>query len=231
LKEAGLMLPDLSIERSTTAERVVSALRKEILTGQIRPGTPLREQDLVKAMGVSRGTVREALSALVSEGLLTRASYRGAVVTQLTEHDVRDLFNARRLIELAAVDAAARATPEQLQPVRAAEQAYAHAISHGTSIEQHEADVRVHTALVDLLESPRTTRMYRGIMGELRLALTTEYDSDDEPLGNRHREFLQFIADDDPAAAKAQLARRIDFAEQRLLASMAQRLASEGNGA
>jgi DNA-binding GntR family transcriptional regulator len=211
---------DLRIERLTTVDRVVEALRDEILTGQISPGTPLREQDLATAMGVSRGSVREAYSVLLNEGLLQRSSYRSVMVTQLGAADIRDLFQARRLIELAAVVAAGSASPAQLATLREAVEAFETATRSGASPASHEADVRIHSGLVGLLNSPRLSRIHAGLMAELRLALTTQYDADDpEDLIQRHRDFVELLSNGEVDAARSQLADRLAAAEDRLLGS------------
>jgi DNA-binding GntR family transcriptional regulator len=51
-------------------EQVASLLRRRILSGQLAPGTPFREQLLAAEFGVSRGPIRDALLALTKEGLL-----------------------------------------------------------------------------------------------------------------------------------------------------------------
>ena len=56
-----------SVLRTSTAERVADAVREEVVEGRLRPGARLPEQTLCDALGVSRNTVREALSQLVNE--------------------------------------------------------------------------------------------------------------------------------------------------------------------
>ena len=68
--------PLASLDRSTLRERALEALRAAITSGQYRPGDHLGEVELGKHLGVSRGTVREALRHLQQEGLVT-AGNRG----------------------------------------------------------------------------------------------------------------------------------------------------------
>ena len=82
----------LSIERLSTAERVADALREQLLSGAIAPGAPMRDVDLSARAGVSRTTVREALAALVREGLLTHSLHHGTEVARLAAADVRDIY-------------------------------------------------------------------------------------------------------------------------------------------
>lgn len=76
--------PLASLDRSTLRERALDALRAAITAGQYRPGKHLGEVELSTHLGISRGTVREALRHLQQEGLVT-AGPRGRLrVNQLS---------------------------------------------------------------------------------------------------------------------------------------------------
>ena len=68
--------PLSDLDRSTLRERAREALRSAITSGQYQPGDHLGEVELATHLGVSRGTVREAMRHLQQEGLLT-AGRRG----------------------------------------------------------------------------------------------------------------------------------------------------------
>lgn len=87
----------------STAERVANAMRDEVADGRLTPGMRLREQVLVDAMGVSRNTLREALSQLITERLLVREPNRGVSVRVPNMGDIRDLYQARLVIEPASL--------------------------------------------------------------------------------------------------------------------------------
>lgn len=214
-------LPDLSVERSTTVERVVAALKSELLTGGLRPGMALRELELAEEMNVSRGSVREALVRLINEGLLRRNSYRSVVVTKLSAEEIKDLFVARRLLELTAVDSVSQATSAQYEQLQAACAAFRRSIREGTAVERHQADFQVHAALVGMLGSARLSQIHAGLMGELQLALTALYGGpdDEEVLINRHQEFFDLIQQGDIPAAYQQLETRLRASEANLIAA------------
>jgi DNA-binding GntR family transcriptional regulator len=217
-----ILLPPFAIERSTTVDRIAAALREEILSGRIAPGTRLREIDLAAAVGAARGTVREAITGLVSEGLLTRSSYKGVEVTRLTVDDIKDIYAARRTIELSAVDVACSATRDQLQPLLTAIGDFVTIAASGDSDEVHLADVQIHLALVRLLDSPRLSRIHAGLLAELRLVLSTEYDLGDRRDGpiNSHREFRDLILSGRREHARAQLEGRLRTAEAEAAAKL-----------
>lgn len=215
------MLPDLSVNRSTTVERIADALRSALLSGEFAPGSALREVDLAERMRVSRGSVREALLRLSEEGLLRRSSFRGVEVTRLTAEEIRDLFFVRKLIELTAVDAAGTASAADLEVLARAAEAFAEAIASGSTLEQHEADLAVHTTLVAFLGSARLSQVHAQLMSELQLALSAQYRGATSVPGrqlvDRHEEFIRLLLAGDAPGARRQLEQRLDLAQERLL--------------
>jgi DNA-binding GntR family transcriptional regulator len=82
--------PLSNLDRSTLRERALEALRSAIISGRYRPGDHLGEVELASHLGVSRGTVREALRHLQQEGLVT-AGNRGMLrVNSISPIEVRE---------------------------------------------------------------------------------------------------------------------------------------------
>ena len=90
--------------RSTTiAGETYSALRSLILSGELRPGTKMRTAELQERFSVSLGTVREAVSQLLSEGLVVAEAHRGFTVSPISVADLVDLTKVRIEIELSLI--------------------------------------------------------------------------------------------------------------------------------
>jgi DNA-binding GntR family transcriptional regulator len=101
-------------------ERVHRELLDAIIDHRIPPGTPLPEDTLAGAFGVSRTVVRKALLRLGHEKLAELRPNRGAVVARPTVEEARAVFEARRVVEAAIVEAAVeRARDADLDAVRA----------------------------------------------------------------------------------------------------------------
>lgn len=99
----------------TLPSQIAARIGEAIVEGEFQPGQKLREVDLAHSFGVSRASVREALRALESEGLVTILPQRGAQVTALTAEEVRDVFEIRaNLMGLACQRFAAAATAETI---------------------------------------------------------------------------------------------------------------------
>lgn len=216
-----MVLEGLEIERHTIKEQVGDELRVRILSGEIPLSTPVTEEALSRSIGVARSTVREALAQLVAEGLLTRTGpTRVLQVTKLTEDDVRDIYTARKFLELAAVDAAAGASPGLLEELRLAVDGYASAAGSQDRRQLVDADMRCHTALVALLGSRHLVELYAALLAKLRPAqVVAEQPGDSAAFDARHRAFYGFLIGGEIDKARRQLSDRLDAAEDEVAAA------------
>src|SRR5690242_7766883 len=85
--------------QASHADAVYAAIKHDILSGALGPGAPLREEALSRSHAVSRTPVREALSRLEREGLASRRSRTGLVVSELNADEVIDLYVLREALE------------------------------------------------------------------------------------------------------------------------------------
>lgn len=85
-------------QQLSRAQSVYETLRRDIKAGIYAGGSRLREEDVAETLGVSRTPVREALSRLVSRGLLEQAP-NGLIVRELTRTQVLELYSTREVLE------------------------------------------------------------------------------------------------------------------------------------
>lgn len=197
----------------TTVERVVQEIRRGIKQGRFVPGQRLIEADLTRALGVSRGPLREAMSRLAGDGLVTIEPNRGATVRALTRAEVRSIATIREVLEgLAARLAAAhidagdnRAQFKRVWAEMASDKARANTTHYV------EANERFHTTimqmsgnlpLAQLLEQLRTP-LYRfqfrsRLVGE---ALARGYED--------HAQVAEAILAGDPERAERAMRRHL----------------------
>lgn len=86
---------------------ILNKLRWRIITGDLKPGQVLREQELETDYGSSRGPVRESLRLLLRSGLVEHRPRRGFRVRSETQEDVRNIYQLRAALEgmvIAALD-------------------------------------------------------------------------------------------------------------------------------
>jgi len=92
----------------TLSERARLAIERAILAGELRPGARLAIADLSKSFAVSATPLREALSRLVSRGLVMAIGQRGFRVAPISREDLADITVTRTAIELDALRRAMR---------------------------------------------------------------------------------------------------------------------------
>ncbi len=87
------------IPRQSLAAAVLERLKEKILSGELREGEQLRQDAIAAEFQISRIPVREALSHLAAEGLITIVANRGAVVSALSPDEIMQMFETRAVLE------------------------------------------------------------------------------------------------------------------------------------
>lgn len=88
------------MDETTKTEFAYRTLRQEILETRLRPDAPLKLAVMREAYGIGWTPLREALSRLEAEHLVTSSANRGYTVAPVSLEELSDLTNARRLVEL-----------------------------------------------------------------------------------------------------------------------------------
>lgn len=145
-------------------------LERLITSGELAPGDRMAEVQLAERLGVSRGPVREAITALARDGLVVQYPNRGAFVRTVSEDDARHLYEVRSaLFGLACQLAATRrqATVEiELRDLLASMRA---AFERDDSEAYYELNRAFHRALLTASGNPRLLRQYEAISREISL--------------------------------------------------------------
>jgi DNA-binding GntR family transcriptional regulator len=104
---------------ATSTHRIVESITTAIVERRLMPGTKLAETQIGDIFKVSRTVVRQALNQLSRDRLITLTPARGAFVAQPGVEEARQVFGARRLIEVAMVrELCASITQAQVQTLR-----------------------------------------------------------------------------------------------------------------
>lgn len=149
----------------TLIERSYAQLRDDIVEGRLAPGEKLRVEHLKARYQVSAGTLREAITRLVSDALVEAEGQRGFRVAPVTLEDLEDLTRLRLHIEIDALrlsirrgDAAWRA---QLQQAYDELSAFEQPIRPESRMRWEQLNVRFHEALIGACDSPWTLKLLR----------------------------------------------------------------------
>ena len=203
------------------ADNIYYTLKNRILRGELRPGTALREEYLSEELQVSRTPLRKALTQLMAEGYLNKGKDRTLRIPQISEGELMDTLEARRLLEIASVEKVAlRATKEDIER-----------IEH--FIWDEEEAMRLHdNVLVSSLD-----RMFHNYLGQvsgnkvycdfisqvgykisLFLALSNTLGEVINEALKEHRDILYAIKLRMPERAGAAMKLHLDNVEERILA-------------
>jgi DNA-binding GntR family transcriptional regulator len=94
---------------------LANILRQRILTGVYKPGERIREVQLRSEFGFSNGPIREALQAIVADGLAERAPWQGVSIKTLSDRGLVELFQVRLALLEYAAELAARNNSEAMR--------------------------------------------------------------------------------------------------------------------
>ncbi|GAB3601640.1 GntR family transcriptional regulator [Microbacterium tumbae] len=149
--------------------RVARILRDDIMLGRRAPGSRLVERDIATELSVSRLPVREAIRALVGEGIVVARPRTWAVVREFTTRDIQDFAEVREAIEtLIFVFAAERHDEEGLAALRAVLDLEAEAAESGDVMAGREAAGAFHEVVTGLAANEMLNELIGVFITRLR---------------------------------------------------------------
>ena len=186
-------------------EIVYEELKRQILVGEIAPGTRMMEVELAEDMGVSRTPVREAIRKLEKEGLVTIEPRRGAYASDISIKDMVDVLEVRQMLEgMAASMAAQKVTEEEKLDFVEANSAYKNAVKKGNIEEIIRYDELFHQLILSY-SGNKTLNQLLSQVQELALRFRYIYYDDFSRYENmpvEHEEIEEAIISGDTQKAK-----------------------------
>jgi DNA-binding GntR family transcriptional regulator len=201
-------------------EQAYQWVRERLLARQFGPGEKLSLQALADDLGVSRSPIHQALTRLVSEGLLTASPRRGYAVRPLTPRLMSETHDARLALELFAVEQAlGDVSAPALRRAREALDQTAVQVEDGVLIDKLaylRANKEFHELLVDLAGNSVISEMYRRLnihrlveRAYLSLAVSAAGDSTAE-----HTEIVEALEAGDVARVRAAVRANVETGKQ-----------------
>ena len=148
--------------RKTQRDGCYKQLRRRLMHGQIAAGERLTESVWSERFGVTRGSLREAMSMLLHEGLLTRGKGGGFFVPVMTHRDLKEVQEARIAIEVGALRLVGIINSPvcNLTQMRETCKAMSQMLESDFELGFVEADRRFHEQLVETSCNERLKRIY-----------------------------------------------------------------------
>jgi DNA-binding GntR family transcriptional regulator len=165
--------------QGTTAQDqdIAARIRHMIIDGSLSSGQRLIESDLVTLFDVSRGTVRQALMRLESEGVVERERNRGARVRQISLKEAIQITEARSVLEgLCARKAAELATEAERQRLREIGEQMSQAVADGDVVAYNDLVDDLHTAIREVSHQNAAAELlqrlrYQSVRHQFRVSL------------------------------------------------------------
>ncbi|MGF3057090.1 GntR family transcriptional regulator [Microbacterium sp. YY-01] len=217
-----------SITRTTRRELILERLRSAVTSGALPPGTHLAETELSAQLGVSRGTLREALRHLQEDGLLSKDSRGRLSVRVVSPAEVADIFAVRFSLESLAIrllnerddfEHVITALRSALDLLRQSEE--------GPLEGQVDADLAFHEAICRASRNQTLVDSWRRVSGLARATITAagRTTARENMSADRHAPILDAIASRDVEAALAVLEQHNAEAQSRIVTNMPARAA------
>ena len=206
-------------EQSSRAEdRVFNAILDAVLDHRLAPGTKLKERELSEIFGVGRLAVRTALMRLGHSLLVELRPNRGAVIANPTAGEMRDVFEARRVIESAVVQGLARSiTAKQLAELRAFVAEEQKAYERGDRRNGQRLSIRFHKLLSELAGNDALDRVMEHLIYLTPLLTLANKGSRHAYCGaDEHREIVDALARRDPVLAARRMTSHLGTLQKQL---------------
>lgn len=200
-------------ESATFPAAIAERLRREILTGELIPGSPIKERDHADRLGVSRTPLREAVRILAKEGLITLRPLRSPLVTDLTRSEALNEVAVLRLLELHGGElACANATHQEITAIKALAETVEANHASGDPLEVFDLDMRMHRAIVAAGHNPALTRSYEEYLARLwRIRfLSARLRSDSARVLADHRGMVEALETRDSAQMQRSMTSHLD---------------------
>lgn len=239
-----LSFQPLNASKRSLDKRIVAYIQRMIEMGELRAGDRLpAERELAAQLGVSRTVLREALHTLAAYGLVDLQHGRGvfvaagsaqaatqrltlAMISDETAPWLHDLFEIRRTLEGAAAEwAAERATPQQIEELRAN-------LSEGLAFHRSQQidpaaagalDARFHAALAAATNNRVLMSLMAALVDELAIARERSLAIPGRALRSlhQHESVVMAIEEHDVVTARRAMLEHLNDVEQSILAGEA----------
>ncbi len=228
-----------SIKHTKISEQIVDQFKRLIADGKLKPGDKLPpERELIKQLGVSRPSLREALNALVAMGLLeirqSKRTYVKSVTSKIIEdplsllikadiQKIFDLIEVRKAIETwAAYHAAERASEEDLSQLYTILREMKQAFKDGQSWTKEDADF--HLAIAKATHNTIQMHIMSAIYDLLMASMVKIFADRDKAkqLVHHHQEIFDAIKSRSPEKARKKTLEHLNYVESVVKKSIEQ---------
>ncbi|MEX2234716.1 MAG: GntR family transcriptional regulator [Cyclobacteriaceae bacterium] len=187
------------MKSESLALKAYTEIRRKILSAQISPNTRLKEDFWAKKLSVSRMAIRETLTRLLGEQLVTLGPKGGYFVNSLTSQDITQIRELREVLELGALRLAyEKITKDQIGRLEKICKDFTAMVEQGYYAGACEADLKFHEALMECSGNDKLVHTYINSHIPLfhqRLTKTNNSENDYDLTDKEHRAIVKALKD------------------------------------
>ncbi|MDR3495611.1 MAG: GntR family transcriptional regulator [Ancalomicrobiaceae bacterium] len=200
-----------SSPQETAAKRIERAIRKAIVTLELKPGTSLSEKELAERYGVSRQPVREAFISLARAEFVEIHHRRGTFVVKISAEKMRQARFVRESLEVAVARAAATcfdaAVRDKIEHVLVAQETLS---DSGAHYQFQRADENFHRLLAEGAGFPVAWDVIDDIKAHMDRVCHLTLPTSTPLLVRQHRAIIAAIDAHDPQAAEVAMHQHLE---------------------
>jgi DNA-binding GntR family transcriptional regulator len=217
------MARSTAVSGRSLARRAYEALKQDILSCVLAPGSQIFEGELAVRYGTSKTPVREALNLLQQEGLVQVLPRRGYLVAPVTLRDVQEVFQLRLLLETAAAELAAEHITEEalreLNALVAVRYTYRDRASYAQFL---RANREFHVAVARASGNGRLALFVGKLLEDMERILHLGLDLRDsaDEMAAEHAELVDALLRGDGALARRVVTDQLQTSRKRVLEAL-----------
>ena len=181
-------------------QKLIERLENMILTGVLQPRERLIEAELAKELGVSRFRIRDAFKILETKELIKVIPYKGAMVGDLDEREIEDIFEIRAELDaLATRKAAGNAERPDIIVLKGLARRFQESVDSGDLREMISANDSFHDYIYELSRNPTLIQMINQLKVRSHIFRYHAWTTPDiiQQIQKEHKQFIDGIKNRD----------------------------------
>lgn len=215
------LLKNATFSKESRAENIAAILKEGIIKGYWKPGSPINDLELSKQLGVSRTSVREALSRLVESRIIERVHWKGFYVRNINWKEIESIFEIRMSLEKLAFSKALKfITDKDISELEALIEQAEEKIRNDEKDGFMQVDPKFHDKICQISENEWISYTLNNSLTLLNVLRYMDKQGDFKSAAvdsvNQHREILEQIKKHDRQGVLEKLEYHINAHKQRL---------------
>ncbi|MCL2102665.1 MAG: GntR family transcriptional regulator [Syntrophorhabdaceae bacterium] len=203
----------------TLREQIVSTIRDAIINGQLKPGIRIAETEFAEQFGISRTPIREAFRQLETEGFITVAPRKGAIVASFSAQDVSNFYDLKVILEgYAARLATMTLTDDEINHMDALNEMMYAAVAKNDLRKALDLQNEFHDTFLRAAGNDRLRQIVQTMVAQFqRYRMILAVKGKEEGSIEQHKEIVEAFRKRDPALAENLVQKNALYSKKILL--------------